>query len=126
MDPATEALLGGNQPAAIIPASAVPGAASPAAQPISQTPSQAPAPTVGAVTTPGTPAQPAGAEPAKGGQAAPAVSDEQLLTAAGLTESSEKKLGRLERENTASGKEAKRLLEYARKLEGILEEQGAD
>ena len=118
MDATIEAILGG-QP---IPESTP--AATPA-EPIS-TPAQSSAPVAGKEGEPGTTPIPAGTEPAKSGQAAPAVSDEQLLTAAGLTENPEKKLGRLERDYAASGKEAKRLLEFSKGLEDILKDQGAD
>lgn len=63
---------------------------------------------------------------APSGQAAPEISDEQLLNAAGLTETPEKKLSRLERDHAASSKEARRLLDYSKSLEEILKEQGLE
>lgn len=122
MDPVTEALLGG-QPVPVTPAAAP-------AEPISATPAPdagkqiAPAPGQ-AEAKPETTATPAVAAPAAG-QAPTAVSDEQLLNAAGLTESPEKKLSRLERDHSASSKEARRLLEYSKGLEDVLKEQGVD
>jgi len=64
--------------------------------------------------------------PATGEQAPAAVTDEQLLAAAGLTESPDKKLSRLERDHSASSKEARRLLDYSNGLENALKEQGID
>jgi len=122
MDPVTEALLGG-QPVPVTPAAAP-------AEPISATPAPdagkqvAPAPGQAEVK-PETTATPAVAAPVTG-QAPTAVSDEQLLNAAGLTESPEKKLGRLERDHSASSKEARRLLEYSKGLEDVLKDQGVD
>jgi len=53
------------------------------------------------------------------------VSDEQLLAVAGIAETPEKKLGRLERERSAEGKENRRLSEYVKRLkENILDAQG--
>lgn len=65
-------------------------------------------------------------DPKKDGQAEPKVSDEELLKAAGLSETPEKKAGRLERDLAASSKEARRLLDYSKKLEEFLQDQGIE
>ena len=85
------------------------------------------APAAGQATgQPGSQAKPAGAAPAASGQAAPEISDEQILAAAGLTETPEIKLSRLERDHAASSKEARRLLEDNKKLAEMLQEQGLE
>jgi hypothetical protein len=128
MDPATEAILSG-QP---VPVAAPVAAATPApvAEPISNAPAtdagKQIAPVVSQAGETAQPVVPAVPAPAKSEQASPVISDEQLLNAAGLTESPEKKLGRLERDHSASSKEARRLLEYSKSIEDILKEQGAD
>jgi len=126
MDANTEAILSG-QPASIV---AAPVATPAPATPISITPAPdagnppAPAP-VQAEAQPAPTATPAVPAPVPG-QASPAISDEQLLNAAGLTESPDKKLSRLERDHSASSKEARRLLEFSKGLEDVLKEQGVD
>jgi len=134
MDPATESILSG-QPTSIAtaPAAALAPAA-PAvipAAPTSATPALEPgklvAPDPGqAGTPPAAPVTPAAVAPAPSEQAPAAVTDEQLLAAAGLTESPDKKLSRLERDHSASSKEARRLLDYSNGLESALKEQGID
>jgi len=131
MDQATEALLSG-QPSSVTepPPAAVPVVVP--AEPISQTPALEPGkPIVApdpsqAESNPGKTPTPAVSAPAAGEQANTAISDDQLLNAAGLTENPEQKLSRLERDHSASSKEARRLLDYTKSLEGILKDQGAD
>ncbi len=127
MSQADQQLLGGQSAPA--PASAMPSPVAPTPSSISTPapqPSASPAtPAAGqASATPGTTTTPATPAPAASGQAEPTVSDEQLLAAAGLAETPEKKLGRIEREYSASSKEARRLSEYAKRVKDALEEQG--
>lgn len=117
-----DAILSGLPAAPAAPSDPAPAAAPVA--PAGQTPTSTPPANAGG--NGGAATAPAGAEPAKGGQAAPQVSDDEVLAAAGLTESPEKKAGRLERDYAASSKEAKRLLEVTKSLEGILSDQGID
>ena len=142
MDPTTEALLSGLPAPAAAPAAApvvnpdattIPVASPtvPISTPISSTPAPESgkhvAPDPGqAEVQPAPTATPAVPAPAPSGQASPAVSDDKLLAAAGLTESPDQELGRLRRDNSASGKEARRLLDFNKSLEDILKEQGAD
>jgi len=71
--------------------------------------------------------KPADSAPAtKDGQTETAISDEDLLNATGLTETPDKKLSRLERDHAASSKEARRLLDYSKKLEEFMTEQGLE
>jgi hypothetical protein len=127
MDANIEALLGGQS---VSEAASAPAAAPVTAEPISQTPAPdagkpvAPAPAQ-AEAQPAATATPAVPAPVTG-QASPVVSDDELLNAAGLTESPDKKLSRLERDHSASSKEARRLLEYSKGLEDVLKEQGVD
>ncbi len=136
MDANMEAILSG-QPASITTAPeaapapvAVPAATS--AEPISTTPpveSGQPkaAPESGpAEVVPETSKTPASPAPAKSEPSETAISDEQLLNAAGLTESPDKKLGRLERERSAESKENRRLKVLSQSLEDILKEQNVD
>jgi len=123
-----DAVLGGQSAPVETPA-ATPAADTPAPTTIS--PAVTPeagkpvAPAPGQVAAkPEAEAKPASAAPE--GQAAPVVSDEQLLNAAGLTESPDKKVGRLERDHAASSKEARRLLDENKSLKDILNDQGAD
>ena len=134
MDANTEAILSG-QPASITTPAAAPAPAIPAVIPAAVPTSATPAPDPGklvapdpgqAGTPPAAPVTPAAVAPATGEQAPAAVTDEQLLAAAGLTESPDKKLSRLERDHSASSKEARRLLDYSNGLENALKEQGID
>jgi len=134
MDQATESILSG-QPTSIATApAAAPAPVIPAvapAAPTSATPALEPGKPVApdtsqAGTPPAAPVTPAAVAPATGEQAPAAVTDEQLLAAAGLTESPDKKLSRLERDHSASSKEARRLLDYSNGLENALKEQGID
>jgi|GEM_PF-2685966 len=134
MDANTEAILSG-QPASITTPAAAPAPAIPAVIPAAVPTSATPAPDPGklvapdpgqAGTPPAAPVTPAAVAPAPGGQAPAAVTDEQLLAAAGLAESPDKKLSRLERDHSASSKEARRLLDYSNGLENALKEQGID
>lgn len=108
-----------------------PAAAPVTAEPISTTPAPdagkpvAPAP-VQAEAKPAASSTPAPAAPAKSEQAPAEPSDDELLNAAGLTESPEKKLSRLERDHSASSKEARRLLDYSKGIEEVLKDQGIE
>ena len=129
MDINTEALLGGQSAPVAAPAAAAPAPV--VAEPISTTPApQVPASPVAPVPAqaeakPAATATPAVPAPVIG-QASPVISDDELLNAAGLTESPDKKLSRLERDHSASSKEARRLLEFSKGLEDVLKEQGVD
>jgi len=133
MDPTTEAILSG-QPASITTPTAAPAPVIPAvtpAAPTSATPALEPGKPVApdpsqAGANPAAPVTPAAVAPAPGEQAPAAVTDEQLLAAAGLAESPDKKLSRLERDHSASSKEARRLLDYSNGLEDALKAQGID
>ena len=129
MDKNTEAILSG-QPSSITTTPA-PAPVTAPVEPISTTPAPEPGkaepPAPGqAEAQPEQTATPKGTAPAPGEQAAPAISDEQILGAAGVGESPEQKLGRLERDHSASSKEARRLLEQNKGFEDILKEQGID
>jgi hypothetical protein len=133
MDIATEALLSGQPVSEAAPAENHAPAVSPApaAEPISKPTAlesgkhDAPDP-VQAAGKPTTPATPATSAPATSKQAPAAPSDDELLAAAGLTESPAVKLSRLERDHSASSKEARRLLEYSRGIEEALKDQGVE
>jgi len=134
MDEKSMAILQG-QPAPVttpapVPASApVVAATQPVATPIStpapQTPASpaTPAPVQASVTTE-TPATPATPAPVKNEQAEPAIDDATLLNVAGISETPIQKTSRLEREYSASSKEARRLAESVKRLNEILDEQG--
>lgn len=120
---ADQALLSG-QPASA-PASTAPVATQPISTPAPQTVASpaAPAP-VQASATPATTTVPTVQNAASSGQAEPAISDDQLLAAVGPVESPVQKASRLEREYSASSKEARRLSDYVKKVKESLEEQG--
>jgi len=129
MDQATESILSG-QPTSIATAPAAAPAPAAPAVPISPPPvdpgQPPPAPVVDpAVVKPDSSKIDATPAPAKSEPPEQTVSDEQLLAVAGIAETPEKKLGRLERERSAEGKENRRLSEYVKRLkEDILDAQG--
>lgn len=87
------------------------------ASPAAPVAGQANAATTGTATTPTPPAPVIG-------QAEAVIDDATLLNAVGLDEAPDKKLGRIEREYSASSKEARRLASREKRLSEILEEQG--
>jgi len=123
--PSLDDILAGSTPSTVVTPDAAAPAAQPSSSPASADPGKQNAPAAGqdADSTGKTDKTADPAPVSTDGQAEPQISDDELLNAAGLTETPDRKLSRLERDYAASSKETRRKDGAIKGLEAMLGDQ---